>query len=145
MVVEGGVAMKDGRPRRGWLAWDPGGPLAWVDVLLQARNERLEAELDDARCKARLAAADARAETRRCEAAEAAAEALRRELERAQQALRDAEVERLVAERRAERAMDDLSSRVAAARADRTWDLVRRLQAEIDACRRNHGAAGGPV
>jgi hypothetical protein len=140
MIVGGGASRTDGHPLRGWLSWDPGGPLAWIDALLQARDERLEADRDDARRRMQAAEAGGRAAARRCQAAEAEVETLKLELERVQTALVAAEAARRRAERRAERALDEMSRQVAGARADLTWDLVRRLQADLAACRSNQDA-----
>lgn len=112
-----------------------GGPLAWIDVLLQARNEGLEAERDDALHRAQEAEADAGDATRVCRAALEESEARRHRLEELQAQLRVAEAAR----RRAERERAEMSSRLAAATAELTWDLVRRLLAELEVCHRTHG------
>jgi glycine cleavage system regulatory protein len=138
-----------------------GGPLAWLDTLLTARNDLLEAEVADAVRQAREASAAfrvavdaqlaAEAETARLRiemeqaaadarvVAEAEAARLRHELKQAQRAVATERHARLSAEG----ALYALQDRRHEESVSRSWDLVRRLEAALVECTQKHGVTDG--
>jgi len=121
-----------------------GGPLAWLDALLAMRNERLEEEVRVAQEQARAAESERDAATAALHAAEDEAALVRAERERAEAQCRALEEDQLWSRRRLaalEKELSAASARAAEAKADRTWDLIRVLEAALDECRREHGGA----